>query len=387
VVVSRPLRVLVNATASRIGGGLSYTLAQLGHLERIDDLRLEVFASPWNVDALRASLCSPVHLVRVPGVAARFAWEQMVLPVRLRDHDVLYCPNNFLPLGPYRVPAVLTLQDANYWVGREQLRRLHDRAKMVKRTLALASARRADRLVVISNSLRDAVLATRPRLAHKTVVVHSGAPSWPDGEVPVPALADRADRRPVEDVADWVLVLANDYPHKRLDLVVSAWAEACASARSPALVICGLIRPDRERSLAALVPAVHRDRFVHLGAIGDRRQLKWLLRRARALVSVSVLEAHPLTPAEAGSLGCPLILSDIPAHREVAGDHARYVPPDDRSALVAALASISARATPRTPWQWPVSWSDHARAMAEVLVGAARRPGRLRTRQVRSADR
>jgi glycosyltransferase involved in cell wall biosynthesis len=39
-------------------------------------------------------------------------------------------------------------------------------------------------------------------------------------------------------------------------------------------------------------------------------------------VSVSAWEGHPNVVLEAASLGCPLVLSDIPAHREVIGDEA-----------------------------------------------------------------
>lgn len=106
--------------------------------------------------------------------------------------------------------------------------------------------------------------------------------------------------------------------------------------------------------------------LVHLGPVRDRAQLRWLYENALASVTMSTLEAFPLTPAEAGSVGCPLVASDIPAHREVAGDAAFYVPPRDAAALGRVLAEeifIGAR-RPRK-WTWPVSWQDHA-----IAVGA-----------------
>lgn len=95
-----------------------------------------------------------------------------------------------------------------------------------------------------------------------------------------------------------------------------------------------------------------------------------MLQRARALVAVSTLETFGFTPAEAGAVGCPIVLSDIPAHREVAGGHARYVPVGDAGALRAAIETLPPRGTRRI-WRWPVSWDDHARQLHGLLVSIA----------------
>jgi glycosyltransferase involved in cell wall biosynthesis len=111
--------------------------------------------------------------------------------------------------------------------------------------------------------------------------------------------------------------------------------------------------------------------------VADRAEVRWLLAHALAMVAPSALEAFPLTPAEAGSLGCPVILSDIPAHREVAGDHATYVPVGDIDGLAGAIGNAVDRPSRRKPWTLRQTWESNARALAAVfdeLTGAQHPP-------------
>ena len=58
----------------------------------------------------------------------------------------------------------------------------------------------------------------------------------------------------------------------------------------------------------------------------DNQELLNLYRAAHAFVSPSVYEGFGLPPLEAMACGCPCVISDIPAHREVCGIAPRYVP-------------------------------------------------------------
>ena len=63
-----------------------------------------------------------------------------------------------------------------------------------------------------------------------------------------------------------------------------------------------------------------------------------LMKRADLLVAASWWEGHPNVVIEGAAAGCPLVLSDIPAHRECLGeDAALYAPPADAKALADAI--------------------------------------------------
>ncbi|HMN72548.1 MAG TPA: glycosyltransferase family 1 protein [Rhodoblastus sp.] len=95
----------------------------------------------------------------------------------------------------------------------------------------------------------------------------------------------------------------------------------------------------------------------------DDAELAALYRRARALVYPSVCEGFGLPLIEARHYGAPVIASDIPVFREIAGDAVRYFPPLDDSALAALMRQALERRQP--PPDFPTL--DWARACAGML--------------------
>jgi glycosyltransferase involved in cell wall biosynthesis len=68
------------------------------------------------------------------------------------------------------------------------------------------------------------------------------------------------------------------------------------------------------------------DNIIFKGYVSDN-ELTSLMNNAEAFVYVSFYEGFGLPPLEAMSLGCAVIVSDIPAHREVCGNAALYADP------------------------------------------------------------
>jgi glycosyltransferase involved in cell wall biosynthesis len=89
------------------------------------------------------------------------------------------------------------------------------------------------------------------------------------------------------------------------------------------------------RNTAAAGELAAQGRYEALGAVSDER-LRDLFQRADVFVHLSEAEGFGLPPLEAMACGARVIASDIPVHREVLGDAARYVPVSD-DALAAAL--------------------------------------------------
>jgi len=131
----------------------------------------------------------------------------------------------------------------------------------------------------------------------------------------------------------------------------------------PALDFAALLCGDGPRRLAleALVDELGlASRVAFAGYVAD---LSSLMARADVLVSLSRIEGCPNVVLEAMASGCPLVVSDIPAHREVLDDSCAWlVPPDDAAAAASAIAAalITGDAAPRArvararAAQWPV---------------------------------
>ena len=365
------MKVLCNVLYAKVGGGLTYAVNQVASLADQPDMEVRLLVSPWNADAFRAIPAIPrtaVHEVRVPNVPARFAWEQSVLPLRAARSacDVLLSSGNFAPLLS-KVPSVMVLQNPNF-VGAGRVRSagrgLGYRSKV---RLSFESMRRADTLVSVSNVLAEEI-RSEPRLRGiDLVTVRTAGPV---------AVTDAVDGREVEDLVGpepFLLSVANDYPHKRLDdLGELVRRLADASTGLPRRVVLAGDIPSTRRADIERRAGDHSAMLHFLGPVADRRVVAGLYDKAFAAVSTSEMESWGLTLPEAGARGCPVVATDLPAHREVAGDRAHYFEPGDVAGLIDRLRDVASTSRP-TPWGLDRTWQDHGRELAEVLRRAVQR--------------
>jgi len=114
------------------------------------------------------------------------------------------------------------------------------------------------------------------------------------------------------------------------------------------------------------------DHVVQLGHV-DRSSLLGLYSKARLFVSPSIYEGFGLPPLEAMSVGCPVLASDIPAHREVLKNAAHYFRPMDVQSLAAKLAAL---------WTDDVARDAMSRAGKQVSGGYSWRQTALLTRSL-----
>jgi glycogen(starch) synthase len=81
------------------------------------------------------------------------------------------------------------------------------------------------------------------------------------------------------------------------------------------------------------------DAAVHLPMLAERDVLAWLS-RAAVFAEPARYEPFGLAALEAALCGCALVLGDIPTLREVWGDAALFVSPDDPEALIHAVNGL-----------------------------------------------
>lgn len=354
------MSVLVDGMSARTGGGHTYLVEQLTALERVrPDWAVTVLAAPWNAQSLGEAQPFPVIEVSVRDVPSRYLFEQVVMPSRARNADLLYCPGNFGLLHRFGPPVVVTFQNPNYLgLGRylPQNRSIARRGKIV---LSRLSARYATKVVAISETLYHEVARDGFDMS-KVRLIRSGGPSWSEAELNSEPPAS------LIGVGPFFLSLANDYPHKRLEDLVLAWRKAFRRRSSPPrLLLVGAIEPSRRGELARIAGSELVKFVLMPGPAALRGEVCWMLRNALAMVSTSELESFGLTAPEAGAVGCPVILTGIPAHREVAGASATYFEVGDVGALADILSGIQSRVA--REWRWPVSWEDNAGELAGVF--------------------
>lgn len=224
-----------------------------------------------------------------------------------------------------------------------------------------AAMRRADAIIALSHTSAEEVAASVPGAANKISVIYSGAPDWPEESIYVKGLPDK-----------YVLTVTSSSPHKRLGDVLEGWARSQDGANEVVpLVIVGEFS-DVQVSAHHAIAGRSSPHLIHLGQIRDRRTLKWIYEHATALVTMSVIESFAMTLSEAGAVGCPLVISDIPAHREMSMGNALTIPSRDVKALAEALkGEVYAGKPGSRPWAWPVTWDDNAKALSELFEKVA----------------
>jgi glycosyltransferase involved in cell wall biosynthesis len=118
--------------------------------------------------------------------------------------------------------------------------------------------------------------------------------------------------------------------------------------REPLVITAGRVWDEAKNvaALAAAAPAIHGRVAVigqgpapglhSLGPLPQKQVITWL-RRGAVFAEPARYEPFGLAALEAARSGCALVLGDIPSLREVWGDAAAYVPPDDPDALADAV--------------------------------------------------
>ncbi len=135
----------------------------------------------------------------------------------------------------------------------------------------------------------------------------------------------------------YLLHVGNRHAHKNTDVLFRAFAHLMGRHADLHLVLCGNFLASEKARLEDLGIA---KRTVCVRVADD--QLPALYAHAVAFVFPSRYEGFGLPVVEAMASGCPVIMSDVPALLEVAGDIALTFEPDDVNALADLVERVLA---------------------------------------------
>jgi glycosyltransferase involved in cell wall biosynthesis len=369
-------RILIDATMTRRGGGFTYLVNLLPRLAALAPER--TFRVLARSAALRESLPAAPNLevVRLPeaSFAARmlFSWVGGPNMARRWHADVYFAAGDIAPLvapcpviASFRNPNVFTSLDQDWYAF--QVFRLG-----ALRQLARLTGRRCARILFVSHDSARWIGASIGLATAKRRVIHHG----------IDPARFAARMEPMPHPRPYILSVSSIYRYKNFVRLIEAWTLlARRRADTPDLVIVG---DDMDTDYSALMRAA-RDaagelgkRIRIVGAVPYADIPGWY-GGASLFAFPSYLETfgHPLLEAMAADV--PVVAADIPVSREVAGDAAIYVPPDDVEALAAALARglddaafrASARAIGRkrvAQFSWDASARAHLKLFDELVT-------------------
>ncbi len=255
---------------------------------------------------------------------------------RLRPHLVHF--QHVLP--PFdRTPAVVTVHDLSFERDATAMGRA-DQA--IFKTLVPRAVRRAVRVFTVSERTKRDLVELYGTPEQKIVVIPNGVD---------PRFA------PGDDGGSGGYLLYVGAIQARKDPLA---AGAAARAAGLPLVVVG---PEREPALARRLRAEGAE--LRGNVAGD--ELVSLYRRAAALVFPSRYEGFGLPVLEALASGTPVVATEDPAVREVAGDAAVYAPADELGAAVErALADRDRLVAAGLARARRFSWEESARRTRDV---------------------
>ncbi len=321
------IRVLIDGTpllGQRSGIG-RYTAALLRELATRSDVDVTVTAfTARGQAALRAAVPAGIRVLGgpVPARALRKLWQRWGWPpteLLATGADVLHATNFVLPPSR-RARGVVTVHDLAF----------------LDRPDYLAAPQRDLPDLVAHSVARAAVVCTPSGAVAEQVVRRLGIPA--QRIVVTPLGVDRSwlAAAPTEALRTalglpprYLLFVGAAQPRKGLDVLLEAHAS------QPGLAPLVLAGP------AGWGPAPVTSPRVRTVGYLDEADLRCVVAGATVLVLPSRDEGFGLPVLETMATGVPVVCSDLPALREIAGGLATLVPPEDPAALAAALAAVT----------------------------------------------
>lgn len=261
-----------------------------------------------------------VHFVTLADAnLSRLAWYYRELPhvATQLEADIVHfaCPAP-IRAGAFRCATVVTLHDlypfdipSNFgWF-----------SSRITRALMQRCIRRVDAVACVSEATRSRLQKWLPAEARKAVTI----PNVVERD-PSPCLDRYA---PIPDDRTFFLCVAQHRSNKNIPLAIRIFEHILRKRWIPCtsqLLVVGIEGPATRAIHAQIRKLDLQQNVLLLSGLSDA-ELQWCYRHCRLLLAPSSTEGFGLPVAEALLAGCPVVCSDIPAFREVAGDSCHYI--------------------------------------------------------------
>ena len=330
-VVSRTMRILVDAAPVKVGGGgictyLTGLLRGWGVAGFEDEWTVVGTAAlPMEIDGLLNGRGKTRRGIggRVP--AQKHIIQQAYIPLKTclgkARPDVVLCTTPVIPLTSLPVPIVALVHDLRYLAHPAEYSVLQ---RLYRNRTYGRGMRRADRLMAISRATSDAVEREIGRRPHVVPLGADHVDQWPKADPAGHgiAFAHWTNKRPEVAIRAWGILRKHDSRFSSMLHVVG-----CPSGRRPEL-----IRLAMEHGVGDVV-RVHE----FLPEVEYQR----LFRTASVVLMPSSLEGFGLPVVEAMRSGIPVVATDDPGLREAGGDVALYVAAGSAESFALHYESLS----------------------------------------------
>lgn len=346
------MRVLVTAISfsSKISGiqrhAFNLVRCLLAHPE-VSVVHLVI--APWQREMARSAQLGydnrlKIHLAQLePGSVSRNLWHYRGLP-KLADDlqpDLVHLTYPVpIHASALRCAVVLTLHDLYPYDIPANFRFPH---VFFNRLTLRQSLRNVDAIACVSDTTVQRLKQLAPAHAcHNVVRIYNC----------VEPAALKAVRSPLPELTGkpFLLCVAQHRRNKNIPLLIRVFGSLLSKGAihsATNLVIVGITGPETSNIHEMVAQRSLSRRVIFRDGLSDS-ELQWCYERCEALVVPSTIEGFGLPVAEGFLAGCRVICSNIPALREVGGDHCQYfaLGPDEEEALAASIMASLMRPKP-----------------------------------------
>jgi len=190
------------------------------------------------------------------------------------------------------------------------------------------ACRTSDRVIAVSESAKQRILAQFPWAEEKITVIYHGLD---DSLLGVEFKPDKEKR---------VMFIGGRNTHKNFDLLAKSFSVFVRDYPDWQLHLVGPNDHSRDSESKLFADLKITDQVVDHGLV-SQQNLAALLQTASALVIPSLNEGFNFPLLEGMAAGCPVLSSDIPVSRELGEGRARFFPTDSQARLVDQLRLLA----------------------------------------------
>lgn len=248
-------------------------------------------------------------------------WEQLALPLYWRGLKGDRLLLNFTSLGPVAIKQkVITIHDLAFIENPAWYSRLY---VMVYKLLTPWSAATSRHILTVSDFSKGEIMRHLGVAEGKITVVYNAAARMFMEHKPEIVKKER-----------YILAVSSIDPRKNFGMLLKAFARL--NVRGLKLFVIG----GHNAVFSSLDGISDNDcRVTWLGRVSDDELLNYY-RNATCFVYPSVYEGFGIPPLEAMACGTPVVVSDIPPHREVCGDAALFANPNDETDIANKIEQL-----------------------------------------------
>lgn len=298
-----------------------------GLLDHAGVRSLSLFVDPGATQRVHQEI-GPVRTIPLPARIYSLA-EQVhglrVYRTQAQHASLFHCPHYNIPWFLPR-NSVVTVHDLTHFVYPQYFGKYRVALAFY---LLRRVVQRAGHIITVSQATQKELETMFPEAKGKITVVHHAIDEIFN---PLPPAAIDAFKQRYK-LRRFFLYLGNCKPHKNLQRVLQAFAQFREMEPQMELVLLGVSGSELSRSIEGVRPVTD---------ITDE-QLVGYYNAAEALLFPSLNEGFGLPPLEAMACGTPVIGSDIAVMREVTGEAALLVDPENVGDLAQAMRQVATR--------------------------------------------